>query len=90
VDVGGVDSGRGAIAQIDAAQGMIQESLPTLEQMERALIERALKMTGGNQNRAAAMLDIERRRLYRKVAAYGLSHLTRRFGEEGQAGECSA
>jgi DNA-binding NtrC family response regulator len=70
------------IGHLDHAQDLLTESLPTLEQMERSLIERALKMTGGNQNRAAAMLKIERRRLYRKVAGYGLEHLTRRIGDD--------
>ncbi|MFT3687187.1 MAG: helix-turn-helix domain-containing protein [Phycisphaerales bacterium] len=44
--------------------------------MERDLIARALVASSGNQNRAAGMLAVERRRLYRKVAKYGLKHLT--------------
>jgi DNA-binding NtrC family response regulator len=48
----------------------------TLEAMERELIARALRVSDGNQNRAAGMLAVERRRLYRKVAKYGLKHLT--------------
>ncbi len=39
---------------------------------ERALITRALQVAAGNQNRAAALLQIDRRRLYRKVRHYGL------------------
>jgi len=39
---------------------------------ERLLITRALQAAGGNQSRAAAMLQIDRRRLYRKVRSYGL------------------
>lgn len=47
----------------------------TLESAERGLIERALRATGGNQSRAADLLSIDRRRLYRKVHRYGLKHL---------------
>jgi DNA-binding NtrC family response regulator len=50
--------------------------IPTLAVAERRLIERALRATGGNQARAAEMLQIERRRLYRKVHLYGLEGLT--------------
>ncbi len=44
---------------------------------ESRLIERALLATGGNQARAAELLEIERRRLYRKVRLYHLEGLTR-------------
>lgn len=54
----------------------VADQVMTLEAMERELIARALKMTDGNQNRAAGLLAVERRRLYRKVAKYGLKHLT--------------
>ncbi len=47
----------------------------TLEAAERAVILDALRATGGNQSRAAALLDIDRRRLYRKVRRYGLAKL---------------
>lgn len=43
---------------------------------ERALIARALQAAGGNKSLAAAMLQIDRRRLYRKIRAYGL-HINR-------------
>ncbi len=39
---------------------------------ERVLITRALQAANGNQSRAAAMLQIDRRRLYRKIRSYGL------------------
>jgi DNA-binding NtrC family response regulator len=57
------------------------EGLPTLAQAERNLIERALRLTGGNQTRAAQILGIERRRLYRKVRAYKLAPLGPTPGE---------
>jgi transcriptional regulator with PAS, ATPase and Fis domain len=51
-----------------------------LDVAERALILRALNATQGNQARAAQLLKIERRRLYRKVRQYKLQSFTvRRF-----------
>ena len=43
-----------------------------LFQAERAAIERALRVCGGNKSRAASMLRISRTRLYRKMREYGL------------------
>ncbi len=54
----------------------------TLEAMERELIGRALRASEGNQNRAASLLAVERRRLYRKVAKYNLKHLTNGAAED--------
>ena len=44
---------------------------------ELALITRALRASAGNQSRAAEMLQIDRRRLYRKVRHYGLASMVR-------------
>ena len=44
----------------------------TMEEIERAAIERALAATGGNRRRAAAMLGIGLRTLYEKLKRYGL------------------
>ncbi|CAG0949949.1 Regulatory protein AtoC [Phycisphaerales bacterium] len=57
---------------------------------ERELISRALRQAGGMQSRAADMLQIERRRLYRKVKSYGLESLTRAGGEDGNPGKARA
>lgn len=65
----------------EPAVGGTQE-IVTLEAMERELIARALRVSDGNQNRAAGMLAVERRRLYRKVAKYGLRHLTNGMTDE--------
>jgi len=46
-----------------------------LEVAERALIVRALEATQGHQGQAAQMLQIDRRRLYRKVRRYQLQSL---------------
>lgn len=44
----------------------------TLEEMERAQIELALRATKGHRGEAAAMLGISERNLYRKIREYGL------------------
>jgi transcriptional regulator with PAS, ATPase and Fis domain len=53
------------------------DRLVPLAVAERRLIERALRATGGNQARAATILEIDRRRLYRKIRAYHMESLTR-------------
>ena len=42
------------------------------EALERSLIERALKQTGGNRTRAAKLLDLSHRALLYKIKEYGL------------------
>jgi DNA-binding NtrC family response regulator len=44
-----------------------------LSEAERAAIEHALRVCGGNKSRAASMLKISRTRLYRKIREYGLA-----------------
>ena len=46
--------------------------LPTLEALERAHIELALKRTKGHRGGAAAILGISERNLYRKISEYRL------------------
>jgi DNA-binding NtrC family response regulator len=48
-----------------------------LEAAQKHLVSLALKAAGGHQAKAARMLEIERRRLYRLVQRYGLKDLTR-------------
>jgi DNA-binding NtrC family response regulator len=45
----------------------------SMEAMERALIERTLRATGGNRTRAAALLGIGLRTLQRKIKKYNLA-----------------
>jgi DNA-binding NtrC family response regulator len=45
----------------------------TMAQIERAAIEAALKETRGNRRRAAEILDIGERTLYRKLRDYGIA-----------------
>ena len=51
--------------------------LMTLEEAERRLIEMALRKFRGNQSQAARVLQIERHRLSRRIAHFGLSNLIR-------------
>ena len=48
------------------------EPLPTLKDREREAIEQALGRVGGNRRKAAAILGISARTLYRKLKEYGL------------------
>jgi DNA-binding NtrC family response regulator len=49
------------------------KSPPSMEEMERELIARTLRQVGGNRRRAAELLGIGERTLYRKLDKYGLS-----------------
>jgi len=52
-------------------QDVLIGSGKTLEGMERAHILRVVEECGGNQSRAAEMLDIDRVTLYHKLKKYG-------------------
>ena len=45
----------------------------TMAEIERAAIEAALRETRGNRRKAAEMLDIGERTLYRKLRDYGIA-----------------
>ncbi len=49
-----------------------QPGRDTLENLERRLLEEALRMSGGKKNRAAEILGISRFALLRRVEKYGL------------------
>jgi DNA-binding NtrC family response regulator len=53
--------------------GAPQGSLPTLEELERAHIERVLRSVDGHRSSAAGILGISERNLYRKLKSYGIS-----------------
>ncbi len=55
-----------------ATPSLAYESLPTLEQAERDLIDAAIERCGGNKSKAAAILGISRTRLYRKLREMGV------------------
>jgi DNA-binding NtrC family response regulator len=44
----------------------------SLEEMEKELIDKTLKMVGGNRKKAAKILGIGERTLYRKIDQYGM------------------
>jgi len=44
----------------------------SLDQMERRLIDKALKIAGGNKSEAARLLGITRRALYGRLKKYGM------------------
>jgi DNA-binding NtrC family response regulator len=48
------------------------EQLPSIEEMEKSLINEALKRTSGRRREAAKALRISERTLYRKIKEYGL------------------
>ena len=51
--------------------GLFAEN-PTLEEIKKRYISHLLTRTQGNMLRAAAILDVDRRSLYRMVARYRL------------------
>lgn len=58
--------------EVMEASKRLEMPVISLAESERELILRALKQTGGNRREAAQLLAIERHRLYRKMAHYGL------------------
>jgi len=52
------------------------EELPTLEGMERRFIRRVLNAVGWNKSRAARILGMDRRTLYRKLDRHGIEEPT--------------
>jgi two-component system, NtrC family, response regulator HydG len=65
------------IGEARSTEPTSSQAIPRLADAERLLIERALKLTDGNQSDAARLLDIERHRLRRKIVFHGLEHLAR-------------
>jgi len=54
-----------------AAQAPIEAGWQTnLTELEKSLVERALRQAGGNKSKAAELLGIQRRLLYEKSRAY--------------------
>ncbi|HSD26328.1 MAG TPA: sigma-54 dependent transcriptional regulator [Vicinamibacteria bacterium] len=61
-----------ATAEVTPAATAAEAALPTLEQMEREHVARALRAADGHRARAAKLLGISERNLYRKLREYGL------------------
>jgi len=58
-------------------EARLKEVLPpqSMDEMEKELIDRTLRETGGNRRKAAKILGIGERTLYRKINKYGLRDL---------------
>jgi len=59
----------------DAEQSIkdvLEDSPTTLEELEKRYIAKVLKITSGNRSKAAKILGLSRRSLYRKLKRYGL------------------
>src|ERR1041384_5459595 len=52
------------------------EDLPALDELERRYLLYILEVTGGNRTRAAEVLGIDRRTLYRMIERYGIDKAT--------------
>ena len=55
-----------------ASPGCVFEDILTLDEVERRHLLRALEVTGGNKKRAAEILGINRRTLYRMAERFGI------------------
>ncbi len=53
-----------------------EENPPSLQELERYAIEQTLKRVGGSRRKAAKLLGITERTLYRKIHEYALNHST--------------
>jgi DNA-binding NtrC family response regulator len=69
---------RGADLQAAPVREFTGFSSKTFEETERELIERALQMAGHNKTYAAELLKISRKKLYARLAKYGLLNRGRR------------
>jgi DNA-binding NtrC family response regulator len=69
---GGTSTAPAATAPSTTPSGSAEATLPTLEQMEREHVARALRAADGHRAKAAKLLGISERNLYRKLREYGL------------------
>jgi DNA-binding NtrC family response regulator len=70
LESGPVVAGIGALNQAPPRNVVTVEPGMTMEQIERAVIQAALRETRGNRRKAAEMLGIGERTLYRKIKEY--------------------
>ena len=64
-----------AKGSVDTAGLGENDPVVPLDEAEKTLVAKALRLADGNQSRAARMLQVERRRLYRMVDRFNLGHL---------------
>jgi len=60
-----------ASGSVDTPGGLF-EGLPSLDEIERRYLQHVLKATNGNRKRAAEILDVNRKTLYRMAARLGV------------------
>ena len=66
-------------ASLEAIQTEMKEEWPTLDDVERAYVEKVLSHTHGNKQSAARVLNVDRKTLDRMIKRYGLSLLEARI-----------
>lgn len=59
--------------EVKLSRELPHNAMDTLETVEKRAVEEALKRTGGNISRAASMLGVTRKTLYRKIRKYKIS-----------------
>lgn len=59
-------------AGLDEVETEMRQNLPSLQDLERRYLQIVLEKTGGKKDKAAQILGINRRTLYRKEREYGL------------------
>jgi DNA-binding NtrC family response regulator len=73
IEVGGHGAPLGAITPEESAEPVVYRRGMTMAEVERATIEAALKESRGNRRKAADVLGIGERTLYRKLKEYALA-----------------
>ena len=63
-------------APVSEAPTDLLEDRPTLEELKRRYIQQVLTENEGNMTRAAAVLGVDRRSLYRMLERYEIPHLS--------------
>jgi DNA-binding NtrC family response regulator len=74
LDVDDLPAALHAPAAAPAAAADLLADLPTLEQLKHRYIQHVIELHAGNVSRAAAVLGVERRSLYRMLRRYGIAH----------------
>jgi DNA-binding NtrC family response regulator len=61
-----------ALAAARSPLAALYDNLPLLEELERRYLLHVLKVVGGNRTRAAEVMGIDRRTLYRMAERFGV------------------
>jgi DNA-binding NtrC family response regulator len=71
---------------VETFVGDATRDMPTLEQLEKRYIQIVMGKTGGKKDKAAHILGINRRTLYRKEHEYGLTENENHKNEQSDSG----